>query len=153
MDGANMGHTGGFVQPISAGEESRLSDRPRPRTALVVDDEALIRWSVSETLSDLGFVVAQAADGASALSAIGDAGTAFDVVVLDLRLPDVNDLSLLGRVRELLPLSTVVLMTAFGTAEIVAAALELGVIGVLNKPFELTELAQLLGLTGTPRPS
>jgi len=119
----------------------------------VVDDEALIRWSVSETLSDLGFVVAQAADGASALGAISGAGTAFDVVVLDLRLPDVNDLSLLGRVRELLPASTVVLMTAFGTAEIVAGALRLGVIGVLNKPFELAELAQLLGLTGTPRPS
>ncbi len=140
------------MQPNPAGEESRLSDRPGPRTALVVDDEALIRWSVSETLADLGFVVAQAADGAGALRAIA-AGAAFDVVVLDLRLPDVNDLSLLGRVRELLPLSTVVLMTAFGTAEIVAAALELGVIGVLNKPFELTELAQLLGLTGTPRPS
>lgn len=141
------------MRPITAGEESRPSDRPGPRTALVVDDEALIRWSVSETLSDLGFVVVQAADGASALNAIGDAGAGFDVVVLDLRLPDVNDLSLLGRVRELLPAATVVLMTAFGTAEVVAAALELGVIGVLNKPFELTELAQLLGLTGTPRPS
>lgn len=119
----------------------------------MVDDEALIRWSVSETLADLGFVVSQAADGASALNVIGDAGTAFDVVVLDLRLPDVDDLTLLGRVRELLPAATVVLMTAFGTAEIVAAALELGVIGVLTKPFELAELAQLLGLAGTPRPS
>lgn len=149
----NLGHTDDFVQPNPAGEESHLSDRPGPRTALVVDDEALIRWSVSETLADLGFVVAQAADGASALNAIADAGAAFDVVVLDLRLPDVNDLSLLGRVRELLPVSTVVLMTAFGTAEIVAGALRLGVIGVLNKPFELAELAQLLGLAGTPRPS
>lgn len=119
----------------------------------MVDDEALIRWSVSETLADLGFVVAQAADGASALSAIADAGASFDVVVLDLRLPDVNDLSLLDRVRVLLPSATVVLMTAFGTAEIVAGALQLGVIGVLSKPFELTELAQLLGLAGAPRPS
>lgn len=115
-----------------------------PRTALVVDDEALIRWSVSETLGVLGFDVAQAADGASAINAIVGAPTAFDVVVLDLRLPDVSDLSLLGRVRELLPAAIVVLMTAFGTAELVAGAHELGITGVLNKPFELAELTRLL---------
>lgn len=119
------------------------------RHALVVDDEALIRWSVSETLGELGFAVAQAADGASAINAIVSARAAFDVVVLDLRLPDVSDLSLLGRVRELLPAAMVVLMTAFGTADLVAGAYELGVAGVLNKPFELAELSRLLA-GGTP---
>lgn len=124
------------------------AERPAPRTALVVDDEALIRWSVSETLGELGFDVAQAADGASAMSAIAGAAAAFDVVVLDLRLPDVNDLSLLGRVRELLPTAMVVLMTAFGTAEVVAGAQALGVAGILNKPFELAELSRLLTRDG-----
>ena len=123
------------------------------RTALVVDDEALIRWSVSETLSGLGFAVVQAADGAAAISAVTAARAAIDVVVLDLRLPDVNDLSLLRRVRELLPAATVVLMTAFGTAEVVASARHLGVVGILNKPFELDELSRLLApAAGAPTP-
>lgn len=110
----------------------------------MVDDEALIRWSVSETLAGLGMTVEQAGDGAGALAAITNAGTPFDVVVLDLRLPDVDDLSLLGRVRELLPAARIVLMTAFGTPEIVSRALALGVVAVLDKPFELEQLTRLM---------
>jgi DNA-binding NtrC family response regulator len=121
---------------------------PPLRPALVVDDEALIRWSVSETLADHGLAVSQAADGASAISAITEAAVPFEVVVLDLRLPDVDDLSLLHRVRDLLPAATIVLMTALGTSEIVNDALALGVTGVLNKPFELTELVHLLASAG-----
>lgn len=142
MPRPERGLPGRGARPL--GEASALADRPAPRTALVVDDEALIRWSVSETLVELGFDVAQAADGASAINVITGSKAAFDVVVLDLRLPDVNDLSLLGRVRELLPAAMVVLMTAFGTAEIVADAQALGVAGILNKPFELAELSRLL---------
>jgi len=127
--------------------ERPATDRSR-RTALVVDDEALIRWSVGETLAGLGLDVEQAVDGASAIAAITEAATAFDVVVLDLRLPDVNDLSLLRHIRTLLPATRVVLMTAFGTAEIVAAARGLGVIDVLNKPFALEELGRLLAPAG-----
>jgi len=145
-----MGHTGDCVQPNPIAEATGPAARPLLRTALVVDDEALIRWSVSETLGDLGYDVAQAADGQAAITAITGAPSAFNVVVLDLRLPDVNDLSLLGRVRELLPTALVVLMTAFGTADVVAGAFELGVIGVLNKPFELSELSRLLVAAGGP---
>lgn len=144
-----MRHTCESVPTTPIAEASRLVDRPAPRTALVVDDEALIRWSVSETLSDMGFDVSQAGDGKAAITAITGAPLGFEVVVLDLRLPDVNDLSLLGRVRELLPAAVVVLMTAFGTAEVVAGAFELGVIGVLDKPFELSELTRLLVVAGT----
>lgn len=144
MAGSKMGHTGDSVQLLPNAEAPGPAERPQPRTALVIDDEALIRWSVSETLGDLGYAVSQAADGQTALTAITDAPAGFDVVVLDLRLPDVDDLSLLGRVRELLPGALVVLMTAFGTAEVVADAFELGVVGVLNKPFELSELSRLL---------
>ena len=113
--------------------------------ALVVDDEALIRWSVAETLADLGMVVQQAADAASTLKAIDEASQPFDVVVLDLRMPDVDDLSLVTKVRGALPSATVILMTAFGTPEIVAGAEELGVRAVLSKPFELDHLRRLLG--------
>lgn len=114
-----------------------------PRHVLVVDDEPLIRWSVSETLSDLGYDVEQASDAAAALRTVTTAARPFEVVVLDLRLPDMTDLSLLGTLRQLLPDAVLVLMTAFGTAEIIDGAWALGAT-VLNKPFELDELKRLV---------
>ena len=118
-----------------------------PRHVLVVDDELLIRWSVSERLADLGYDVEQASDAAEALRAVSTAALPFDVVVLDLRLPDMNDLSLLGTLRQLLPSAVLILMTAFGTAETVNDAQALGAT-VLNKPFELDELTRLVSEPG-----
>jgi two-component system response regulator AtoC len=111
---------------------------------LVVDDEALIRWSVCESLVARGMKVTQAADGASTVRLLeGGAGT-FDVVVLDLRLPDVSDLSLVAKVRGLSPQSIVILMTAFGTPEVAIKAMALGASRILHKPFELDDLATLV---------
>jgi DNA-binding NtrC family response regulator len=111
---------------------------------LVVDDEALIRWSVCESLAARGMTVSQASDGASAARSIEGAGHTFDVVVLDLRLPDVNDLSLLAKVRSLSPESRVIVMTAFGTPEMAAKAVALGASRIISKPFELDDLAALV---------
>jgi DNA-binding NtrC family response regulator len=114
--------------------------RKHPRRALVVDDEPLIRWSIIETLAKRGLDVEQAGDAASALRAITTAPLPFDAVVLDLRLPDMRDLSLLGTIRQLLPDATLVLMTAYGTDEVMEKAIALGAVSVLNKPFELRSL-------------
>ena len=128
--------------PESAAEKA-------PLRVLVVDDEPLIRWSVTETLADLGLAVEEASDAASALHAITTAALPFDVIVLDLHLPDVSDLSLLATIRQLRPAATVVLMTAYGTTEIVTQAVELGAHGILTKPFELGELSRMvLGARG-----
>jgi len=108
-----------------------------------VDDEPLIRWSVTESLSDLGLVVEAASDATSALRTVTNAALPFDVVVLDLRLPDMDDLSLLGTLRQLTPGASIILMTAFGTPEIIAEATALGAT-VLGKPFELDELKRLV---------
>jgi two-component system, NtrC family, response regulator AtoC len=119
--------------------------------ALVVDDEALIRWSVAETLVTLDIEVEQAGDAVRALEAI--ARGPFDIVVLDLRLPDVSDLTLLRKVRQLLPDAFVLLMTAFGTPEIIAEAKALGAHGILSKPFALEELSRLLAQRRGPTTS
>jgi DNA-binding NtrC family response regulator len=114
-----------------------------PPHVLVVDDEPLIRWSVAESLSDAGVDVEQASDAASALHAVTTTALPFDAVVLDLRLPDMDDLSLLGTLHQLMPHATLVLMTAFGTPEVVADARAMGAT-ILNKPFELDELRRLV---------
>src|SRR6478672_8104439 len=84
----------------------------KPATVLVVDDEALIRWSLCEALAERGYAVTEAGDGRAALSAIEQASDPFSVVLLDYRLPDSADLKLLGRIRDLAPVSQVIMITA-----------------------------------------
>ena len=111
---------------------------------LVVDDEPLIRWSMAETLADRGHEVVEAGDGRPRLRPFPARATPFDVVLLDLRLPDSHDLTLLSRLRQMTPQTQVILMTAFGTAEFLQGAIELGVFRVVGKPFEVSELASLI---------
>lgn len=126
----------------ASGEISRPAEK-FPRHILVVDDEPLILWSVTESLSDLGFDVEQAVDAESALRKVTATALPFDTVVLDLRLPDMSDLSLLATLRQLLPRAKLILMTAFGTHEVISDANALGA-SVINKPFELDQLRRLI---------
>jgi DNA-binding NtrC family response regulator len=119
------------------------STRGGQLNVLVVDDELLIRWSVSEVLGAAGHVVAEA-DNAMSADRLLTSGAGPDVVVLDYRLPDSTDLGLLAKVRELAPRAAVIFMTAFGTPEVVDGALALGAYRVLNKPFEFTQLPSLV---------
>jgi two-component system response regulator AtoC len=110
---------------------------------LVVDDEPLIRWSLAETLKQSGHAVVEAGDAASAMRSVSSEEP-FDVVLLDYRLPDSNDLNLLASIRTLAPASVVIMMTAFGTPEVLTGALKLGAYRVIPKPFEVHEVAALV---------
>jgi DNA-binding NtrC family response regulator len=111
---------------------------------LIVDDEALIRWSLVQTLSDSGHEAVEAMDGAGAIRAVSAAPTPFDVALVDLRLPDSNDLSLLSRLRRMSPTTQIVLMTAYGTPEVVQGALDLGAFRVVSKPLDMNDLTTLV---------
>ncbi len=115
-----------------------------PRSVLIVDDEALIRWSVSEALTDAGWIVRQASNGAEA-RAVADrlAGQPF-VILLDLRLPDVADLSLMRDLRERRPDVPLILMTAYGTPEQADIAKAAGVYRVVDKPFDIGAVVALV---------
>jgi DNA-binding NtrC family response regulator len=114
-----------------------------PRQILVVDDEPLIRWCIAQTLGAAGHSVTEAHDAASALQALSR-GPHPDVVLLDFRLPDSSDLGLLKAVRRVAPAAAVLMMTAFGTPDVTAAALKLGARGVLTKPFDMQDLERLV---------
>jgi DNA-binding NtrC family response regulator len=119
---------------------------------LVVDDELLIRWSIGEMLRQSGHTVIEAADGASAIQALASASGPVHVVLLDYRLPDSDDLSLLGTIRQISPGSAVVLMSAYGTPEIAQAALRLGVCEVLHKPFDMHDMPGIVHRARVARP-
>ena len=111
---------------------------------LVVDDEALIRWSLSEALTEAGYAARMAASGAEARVALASFGRAPVVVLLDMRLPDVADLSLAREIRQKRPDAAVILMTAHGTLEDAKLALELGVFRFVSKPFDVPDMVRLV---------
>lgn len=112
---------------------------------LVVDDEPLIRWSLSEGLTESGYPVRLAGNAAEARAALAALGQQPLVVVLDLRLPDSVDLGLLAEIRKRYPHAPVVMMSAHGTSEDVKRAGELGACRFVEKPFDVTELVKLVG--------
>lgn len=133
----------GDLLPASA-RDLPPRERKHPLRALVVDDEPLIRWAIAETLRADGYDVEEAGDADGTVRALLDDSAPPDLVLLDLRLPDCSDLSLLETVRRLSPTTPVVLMTAFGTPEIRERARGLGAAGVLDKPFDVDGLAGLV---------
>jgi DNA-binding NtrC family response regulator len=120
-----------------------------PVHILVVDDERLVRWAIAETLSDKGYEVMEAGDAASARCAMQAADALPDLVLLDLRLPDSDDLGLALQIRTHAPNTPIVLMTAYGTPDILARAAELGIATVI-KPFDMTDLATIVDRSLAP---
>ena len=112
-------------------------------TVLVVDDEPLIRWAVREGLESEGYGVLEAGSAREALGSI-EGGGVVDVALLDLKLPDSDDLSLLRRLRVAVPGCRVIMMTAHGSPEILAEAIRAGAYGTVAKPFDLPRVVDLV---------
>ena len=121
-----------------------------PKVALVVDDEALIRWSVSEGLTEAGWSVRQASNGAEARRLVRALDGEPFVIVLDLRLPDVSDLSLVRELRAARPDVPMIVMTAHGSADDASAVLASGVFSFVTKPFDVPELVALAIAAAVP---
>jgi DNA-binding NtrC family response regulator len=132
------------VEQIEDSSGMAMEKLPRP-AVLVVDDEALIRWSLSERLGEAGYLVRQAGSGAEARQALLDFAGDPVVVVLDLRLPDVPDLSLLKEIRLRRPDAPVIMMTAHGTGDDAREAARLGVFRLVFKPFDVNDMVNLVG--------
>jgi DNA-binding NtrC family response regulator len=121
-----------------------VAEKSTGARVLVVDDESLVRWSLAETLGASGYEVTEAKDGASAIQAFASLRGGTDVVLLDLRLPDVDDLRILAAMRQLSPEVPVIVMTAFGTPELLNEALRLGAFAVIDKPFDMSAVSPLI---------
>ena len=110
-----------------------------PIKALVVDDEAGIRFFLEQTLQRSGYAVELAADGQEALDHLRD--TPFDVAIVDLNLGGrIDGLRVLEAARWRWPKTAVVILTAHGSLESAMAAIREGVDGYLLKPAEPKEV-------------
>ncbi|NDY43301.1 sigma-54-dependent Fis family transcriptional regulator [Dissulfurirhabdus thermomarina] len=112
---------------------------------LIVDDDAAIRDGSAQVLGRAGHEISEAATGREALDLLGR--YAFDLILLDLKMPDINGLDLLRRIREQDPAVPVVMITAYGTMENAVEAMRLGANDFLSKPFEPEELRLVVDRT------
>ncbi len=110
-------------------------------TVLVVDDESLVRWSLSERLSQDGHRVVDAPTGREALQR---AAEGVDLVLLDYKLPDSDGLSILTRLKERDRDLPVILLTAHQGVELAVEAMKAGAYHYANKPFNLDEVSMLV---------
>ena len=116
-----------------------------PIQILVVDDEPVLAEMVSMALRYEGWTITTAGDGAAALAAARQ--TRPDAVVLDVMLPDISGLEVLGALRELMPGLPVLLLTAKDAVEDRIAGLSAGGDDYVTKPFSLEEVVlRLRGL-------
>ena len=105
---------------------------------LIVDDEYLIRWSLAENLKEEGFRCVTAETGEEAVE-LFRAETP-DLVLLDIKLPGIDGIEVLERLKETDPEVPVVMITATSQVDVAVKAMKLGAYDYINKPFDLTEI-------------
>ncbi len=105
---------------------------------LVVDDERLIRQSLEKGLASQGYAVFSAEDGRTALRLAEE--ESLDLIVLDLKLPDLNGIEVLKGLRELEKDMPVLVITAYGSIDTAIQAIRAGAYDYLTKPFDLEAL-------------
>ena len=117
-----------------------MSEQTR-RTALVAEDESIIRLDIVETLREYGFdVIAEAGDGEAAVALATEHRP--DVIVMDIKMPKLDGISAAEKIAELkIP---VVLLTAFSQSDLVKRAAEAGAMAYVTKPFKPTDLLPAL---------
>jgi CheY-like chemotaxis protein len=115
----------------------------RALSILLVDDDALIRGTVQDLLTHLGHRVRAACSGAEALRHL-ESGLHADLVMLDMNMPDMDGLEVLSKLRILVPALPVLYATGYADERIPSILNRVAAVRVLQKPFTLKELGQLL---------
>ncbi|HUX20056.1 MAG TPA: response regulator [Spirochaetia bacterium] len=110
-------------------------------TILVVDDERNIRLTVGQALGKLGVIVLEAVTGEEALDTLRKERVS--VVLLDLKMPGIDGMEVLRRLRELGKETKVVIITAHGTIDNAVEAMKLGAVDFIQKPFTPDEIRQI----------
>ena len=109
------------------------------KTLLVADDDASIRSLLKQLLSDEGFAVLEASTGIEVVDKVKEASP--DLVIMDVRMPELDGIEALSRVKATNPKTAVLIMTAFGSSNAAIRAMELGAFDYITKPFELDKIS------------
>ena len=108
------------------------------KTILIVEDESVLRESLAELLTDEGYEVLQAGDGRAAYELVLQRPV--DLVISDVRMPEMDGPTLLGHLQKIAPQTPVIMVTAFGTVESAVAAMRVGAFDYLLKPVQFDDV-------------
>ncbi len=114
----------------------------KENSVLIVDDEKNIRLTLSQALEALEVETDTATNGEEALAKLKEKG--FGLILLDLKMPGMDGMEVLRRVREIRPDIRVIIITAYGTIESAVEAMKLGAVDFIQKPFSPEEIRELV---------
>jgi CheY-like chemotaxis protein len=119
-----------------------------PPRILLAEDDRELRGLLSGDLRRAGYTVVECADGSALLRRLrardSRDGAGVDLIVVDVRMPELTGLEVLGCLRDADPFTPCIVVTAFGSPETRQAAKRLGAMAVLDKPFEIGALLELI---------
>ncbi len=105
---------------------------------LIVDDEKNMRWAINRALEKEGYEIFEASNGLEGIEAFDKHRP--DVMLLDLKMPVMDGMDTLKKIRETNSVTPILMLTAHGTMETAIEAMKLGALDYLSKPFDVEEL-------------
>src|SRR5437764_15274522 len=108
------------------------------RTIIVADDDASIRSLLKQLLADEGYAVVEATTGTEVVEKVKDVNP--DLVIMDVRMPELDGIEALSKLKVMSPKTSVLIMTAFGSSNNAIRAMELGAFDYISTTFELDML-------------
>ena len=121
---------------------------------LIIDDDDVVLSTIGEVVAALGHRARTACDGKIGLTLAEQ--ERFDIVITDLAMPEVDGLTVLRQLKKRQPETAVLVITGDSTADPLAASVNLGVDGYVNKPFEMGDLdkqiSRILAQRACPQP-
>lgn len=114
----------------------------KKKTILVIDDQSDMGWIMSRIFHERGHKVMVSRSGKEGLKKFMDRKD-FDLVFLDIKLPDLNGFDVLEQIKKTSPGTKVIIITAFGSPEARQEALVRGAFAFLDKPIQIAEMTRL----------
>ncbi len=109
-----------------------------PATVLIVDDESSIIFSLTEAMQDAGYRVITSANGEEAVREAKESSP--DIVLLDMKLPDIDGLKVLEQIKTINPKTPVIMMSAYGDTPTVVRAIQIGAQNFIEKPLNIEKI-------------
>ena len=109
---------------------------------LIVDDEALVCWSIEKTLRKAGYETISADSGEKAIEKLRS--SSFDLIITDMKLPNADGFDVAATAKRLLPLTPVIMISAFGDEAAHEKASTMKIDCFVDKPFDLSEIASIV---------
>jgi two-component system, NtrC family, response regulator len=108
----------------------------------VVDDEKIIRVTLADDLRDAGYAVREFSNAGSVFQILPEETP--DIIITDLKMPGIDGIELLAKIKQIKPEITIIVMTAYGTVENAVKAMKLGAYDYMTKPFDKEEVLLML---------